>query len=180
MKQRHLSELETLDAALDAALLGTTQAHLASCVACAERVTALREARGWALAAQDDPDPDDLFWRALRTRIGVRVEAEAKRGTRVQPRWLWSFAAAAGLVAVLLAWPLLPGAGRPTLPLLAAWEPLVAPEEDSGFSLVADVVPAADDDAATGTECGTCLEGLTDDESVAMIDALRQEMGRKS
>jgi anti-sigma factor RsiW len=179
MMERHLSDVEVLDAALEGQPDGPAREHLAACAACAANVAALREARSWAVSAQD-PEPGDLFWRALRSRIGARVEAEAERGKRVRPRWLWSFAAAAGLAAVMLAWPLLPGAGRSTVPVLAAWEPLAVAEEDAGLLLVADVVPAADEDVTSGAECETCLAGLTDDESVAMIEALRQEMGRKS
>ena len=94
----HLSRDERL-LALDGALDGTRQAHLASCPACRTDVETL----GGVLArvrAVDVPEPSPLFWDHLAARVG---DAIAREPAPVPDRGWWSPRLAWAAAAVVIA-----------------------------------------------------------------------------
>ena len=94
----HLSRDERL-LALDGALDGTRQAHLAGCPACRTDVETL----GGVLArvrAVDVPEPSPLFWDHLAARVG---DAIAREPAPVPDRGWWSPRLAWAAAAVVIA-----------------------------------------------------------------------------
>jgi hypothetical protein len=180
MKTRHVSEVEAIDIALGERGSSAMAAHVADCPQCAERVAAVRAARD--LVDEDEvPDPGDLFWRTQLSRIMAHVEDEARvRERHRRLRVVWSFAAAA---LVLLTTPLVLRWQQPPAPppLLAAWEPLGPAEDDPGFALVSEVVPAMDETAQeeVAPASSATVDDLTADEQRSLLESLRAELGRQ-
>jgi hypothetical protein len=66
-----------------------------------------------------------------------------------------------------------------TAPRLPAWSALPPADEDPGLPVLEQVAPAVAD-AAASAECGDlaeCVVGLSDEESRALADALREKIG---
>jgi hypothetical protein len=181
MKTGHLTEAETVDAAWGESGSPETGAHLAGCSLCAERVAAIRAA-GALVEEDEQPDPGEVFWRAQLTRTMARIEddARARRRTR-KARAIWSLAAAATLLlatTIAIRGTYAPRVASP----LPAWAPLAAEEEDPGFGLVAELVPAAEEISPEDEMSASAIavEELTAEEQRTLMDALRVELGRES
>jgi hypothetical protein len=179
--KEHLGDAVLVDVALGESAANDDAAHLAHCAQCAERVEAARQ--GWRLASEAElSEPGEVFWRRLRAGIAKSVDEQLRsaRRRRGRVRAAWSLAAAATLVLSVAVWSVHRSSVSPSSRVEAAWVPLAATEDDAGFALVSEIVPAVDDEGQSWSGCGACLEELTDAERRDVIDALRNEMGRKS
>jgi hypothetical protein len=166
----HLSERTMMDV-LEGGGSPREWAHVASCGGCRARLEEARAALELAGGA-DVPEPPGLYWEALRRNVGRRIDEAPVRS----PRRSWliplaAVAAAAVVVAVSLV-------GRPPEPAapashLPAWSALPPVEEDDGLAvvtgLVEDELPAWDE----GQGLGAFVAGLSDEESEALVAALR-------
>jgi len=181
MSTGHLTEAQAVDAAWGESGSPGTGAHLAGCSLCAERVAAIRAGR--ALCAEDErPDPGEVFWRAQLRRTMARIEDDAfVRRRKRKARALWSLAAAATLLlatTIVIRGTYAPPVAAP----LPAWTPLAAEDEDPGFGLVAELVPAAEEVSPEDEVSASAIavEELTAEEQRTLMDALRAELGRES
>lgn len=173
----HLTEEVLLDV-LEGLEGDEARAHAAGCAECARR---LEEARAGLALARDAqvPEPSPQFWESFRGQVGRRLPSPGSRFAR--PAFLAPLLAAAAAVAVALWLPSRdlvapePGAAG----VLPAWSALPPAEGDASLEVLAAVVPMADD--ALGASCrgaAACLAELTDEESAALTEALRQELPR--
>ena len=174
----HLTDDVLLDVLEDAAGLGEeARAHLAGCEACAARVEDARA--GLALLGDADvPEPAAAYWARFRRQVAQRVQSPAVRLAR--PAFLAPLLAVAAVVTVAIVGTLIRRA--PSLPaaapLLPAWSALPPAEEDDALAVLVTVVPSAGEvDLGHSCRDAACLVGeLTDEESVALADALRREI----
>jgi hypothetical protein len=148
--------------------------HAAACASCAGRVEDARLGLEWAREAEV-PEPSPLYWDAFRRNVGQRLEA----GRRWRPA-VWVPAMAAAGLAVAIAW--LPSLGRgpqvTPAPLLPAWSALPPAEQDEALDVMAAAAPV--EDLGSVAECGSlsgCLSELSEEETVALANALRSELG---
>ncbi len=184
MKRVHLTEIEAVDLAWGEPLPASKLAHAAECLRCAERVAATRQGR--VLVEQEAvPERDEVFWQAQLARTMARVDehVEARR-RRAWIAWPLAFASTAALAAAVVIVHSRVEPLRPTPAPLAAWAPLPPAEEDSGYGLVSELVPAAEEAAADEpVAMSSSWEGfydLTPDEQRSMLEALETELGRDS
>jgi hypothetical protein len=181
----HLGEAALIDL-LDGVADAPARAHAASCLHCRGRLE--QATAGLDLAREADvPEPSPLFWESFRHQVGRRIEAgdppPAWRRFAALP-WL---AAAAALVAVAVLVPRGPGPApaSPAASVLPAWSALPPAEEDPGLEMLAAVLPG---NTGLGplAECqglGDCLaeaSALSEEESMALTEALQRELGEQS
>lgn len=183
----HLAE-QTLLAVLEGDASVEERAHAEGCAQCQAR---LEEASaGLELARLAEvPEPGPFYWQSFRSQIGTRIQAD-----HTAPRWRrlvlspWLAVAAAAVVAVAV---LLPASGPRPAPvadpgiaarMLPAWSALPPADQDPGLDLLAAVVPGVSEPGPLA-ECqglGQCLgeaASLSDEDSVALEDALRRDLG---
>jgi hypothetical protein len=169
----HLSEGDLVDR-LEGG--GVGQDHLARCSACAARLAGLRE--GWRAAGQaDGPEPSPLYWEAFRRRVGRQLE----EGARARGRGAWLAPALVGAgAAVVAAVLLVPRATPPPSPMagaLPAWTALPPEDADAGLDLLEVVAAEGGWDAAWPSGGGLAwVEGLTEEDAVALAEALRGDV----
>ncbi len=166
----HVADESVVDLALGG---GSAQAraHAGSCETCARRVQEARAALELARGASV-PEPSPLYWDALRSGVSRRIAEDKPRTSG----WaiLLPLSAAAALVAVLWGGPATrPPTVEPTLP---GWSALPAAEEDEGLRVLEGLALASGGgfgewDEASGL--GAYLAGLTDDETQALAERLR-------
>ena len=189
MTAGHLGEEGLVDL-MDGVADAEARAHASSCLHC--RARREQAAGGLERAREADvPEPSPLFWDAFRRQVDERIVA----GDR-EPAWRriafrgtapWLAAAAVLVAAAAVTLPRGTSTGRaetPDAPVLPAWSALPA-EEDVALEMLAAVVPGA-----TGlgplAECdgmGDCLAEaatLSEEDSLALEDALRRELGAQS
>jgi len=175
---KHLAE-ETLMDILEGSTVERAESHLGRCLHCRTRVEQARA--GLVLAREADiPEPSPFYWESFRRQVGRRIEA----GEPAAVSWRRLFVgpalatAAAGLAALSL---FVPSPSRPvkeTAALLPAWSALPPAEEDAGLGVLLAVIPASDG-LGPAVECGglsQCLDDLSDEESLAVANALRREL----
>ena len=176
----HLTDEAVVDLATGAGE-PADRTHAASCADCAARVRDSLEALDLARQA-DVPEPSPLYWQALRNGVSSRIVEEGRKKHRFG--FLVPLAAAAGLVAVVLslrAWQ-----APPTTPVsraqLPAWSALPLEAEDDELSVLEGVALASSEAGEWPDANG--LEGyvasLSDDESLALAESLRQGPGGAS
>jgi hypothetical protein len=175
----HVSD-ETLMDVVEGAAGDRALAHVTDCHRCRTRVDEARSALGLVGQAAL-PEPAPMFWEVMRRRIAHRLsEAPPARG-RTRP--LWAAAALAGAAMVVLA----TGVGirpaveppHPIAAALPAWSALPPAEEDPGMPVLETVAPTVV--SAPSVECpdvAECVAGLSDDESRALADALREKIAQ--
>ena len=190
----HLSRDERL-LALDGALEGTRQAHLAGCLACRTDVETL----GRVLArvrAVDVPEPSPLFWDHLAARVG---DAIAQEPAPVPDRGWWSprlaWAAAAVVIVSAGAGYLTRSQPQPATAVVAHVTPEVSgPGDDDssanvpgasgavaddGWALIAAVADQAAADEAFAPQVGQAelsISALSADERRALAGELAAEL----
>ena len=159
------------------------RAHASRCEACRAR---LAEA-GDALAAITNapvPEPSPLYWESLRSAIARRQDeapAPARRGL-LAPALL-------AAAAVLASLSVLPVSQAPVAPALqtvvpppqtvvAAWTALPGQDEDTGFQVLQGLEASPSDIAGAGAcvAVDACVAELSDEESRALADLLRDEI----
>ena len=163
----HLEDDALLDVIEGAASVEATR-HVADCARCAGRIADARA--GLAMAAgADTPEPSPLFWDAFRRRVASAIETEP-RSRRFGGFFVPALLATAATVVLVT---FLPREPEVTL---------VSPVPMAS----AAALPALDDVADAGSvdalvECrdlAACVANLTDEESRALADALRAELGQ--
>jgi hypothetical protein len=170
----HVRDDELMDAAERTASVAVRR-HVDACAACRERVA--EAAAGWEAARLADvPEPSPLYWESFRRQLGRRVGAERRWPLA---GWTPALAAAAVLAVGIGLLARAPGRDLSATPL-PAWTASLPADEEAGLArLSADAVDA--DEMAVGCNgITTCLAGLTDEEAMALADALSQELEQGS
>jgi hypothetical protein len=171
---QHLSEERLLDV-VEGAAEERARAHLTVCPACRRRVD--EAALGLALAHEADvPEPSPLYWEAFRLQVGRRIMGDDRRS------WRWRLvpllAAAASLVVIVPSLKAPGGAPGSLAPVVPAWSALPPAEEDAGL-VVLQGLAASDPELAPpreGRGVAELLGDLSEDESLALTDALRKKL----
>jgi hypothetical protein len=175
----HLSDATVIDV-IEGTAEARARSHAAGCERCRVRVQEAREAWGWIEHAAV-PEPVPSYWDVSRRRVGLALEAPAPQARR--PFWAAAAAAGAAVIALVTLVParvpvaspaVAPASGR----ALPAWSALPPADEDPGLPVLEEAAPLAAA-AVPGVECSDlseCVVGLTDDESRALADVLRQEL----
>ena len=163
----HLEDDVLLDVIEGAASVEATR-HAGECAECAGRMAEARA--GLALAdGAEAPDPSPLFWDAFRRRVASAIEAEP-RPRRFGGFFVPALLAAAAMIAVVTFLPIEPGPAVAPPALPAASSALPAVDESAG-------VDAASAEDLECLDVAACVAGLTDEESRALAEALRAELG---
>lgn len=151
-------------------------AHVASCQACRSR---LEEGRSAAdlLAKTDIPEPPGLYWEALRRNVSRQIAEEPE----ARSRWSWVVPLVAAAAAVLVIGISIVDRG-PVLPdavALPAWSALPPVEADDDLLVVSGFATDGEELEWVGFEegrgLGAFVANLSDDESEALVQALRDE-----
>jgi hypothetical protein len=174
----HLKEQALLDV-VEGRADARAERHVRACAACAARVAQALAGLGLGREA-DVPEPAPPYWEGFRRELGRRLDAE-----RIPPRVglppVWAALAALAVVALgLLAMP-----PRPADPArdaaLPAWLPLPAAGDDAGAVVIEALAPTEDDLAFVSACRGLgCLDGLSEEETRAVAEALRAELAGKA
>ena len=168
---RHLSEVELVDL-IDGEGTGEGRQHVAGCARCRAHLEDARE--GWAQAlAAEVPEPSPLYWKSLRRQVQRGVQQQRPLLRRFSFGPLLAAAAAVLAVVSLLA--------RSPTPVptteVADWSALPPVEDDAAFEVLIGLELTADE-LVEVADCAwaTCLEELSDEESLAFTEALRDEL----
>jgi hypothetical protein len=171
---RHLSDAMIVDA-VEGGGAAAAQEHVVSCSQCARKVadarSTLEGVRGTVV-----PEPPEEYFAALRREIGRRIDSEAP-GRMGWERWLWLPALAlGGAMALVLALGHVERAGAPA-PTLPAWTAVPA-NEDLAMTALSGLGPSPEDVPYATGDAGLADEvaALSEEESVALVQALRAEM----
>lgn len=154
--------------------------HVEACPRCRARLAEAQAGLGLASGA-GMPEPLPLYWESLRRQVSRRLEEEAA-GRPAFWRRVWlgpALAAAAVLVGIVT---FLPRATHQPTPAperhLPAWSPLPPAEEDEGLDFLRAAAPAvADAPAAACSGVADCVAALSDEESQALTERLREAIG---
>lgn len=165
--RRHLSDERVLDLA-EGAGAAEERTHVEACGACASRVEAVREAMTLARRAEV-PEPPPLYWEAMRRSVGRRIGEEPRRS----PRWPWLLPLAAGALVVMLWSGHARGPAPVAEPGLPAWTALPDADADPSLTVLEAVLEASGDDLDEASPVRAQVAALTDEESQALVDALR-------
>ena len=174
----HASDQDLMDV-LEGGGRAVALRHVEGCDACQERLEAARAGLRLARSADAVPEPSPLYWESFRQQVGRRLDQVPAPALR--RFWLGPAFAAVALTAALLSVPALRSLQPRTessAPLLPAWT-LQSADEDAGLSLIQALSPTADD-LKSASGCGSTAESLgelSDDESRALAEALRSELG---
>ena len=140
--------------------------HAAECASCAARVEEARAAL-FSVSGAEAPEPPPAFWTSFRARVREGIGAE-----RASPRWRALVApallAAAATVAVVSLVPVSPSVEVAPVPV--ATLATAVPED------VAVETAAAPEDLVACPDVAACVVSLSDDESRALAEALRDEL----
>lgn len=176
----HVSDAELMDV-LEGTAGRAASRHVEDCRECAARVE--EASRGLSLARNADvPEPSPLYWESLRRQVGGQILERAPQ-TPVRP-WVLgpALALAASLVAAVS---LLLPTSRVSAPqgptLLPAWSALPSADEDEGLEVLRAMAPVADDlgTVTAGQGMADYVEDLSAEESLALADALREELSSR-
>jgi hypothetical protein len=171
---KHLSE-ERLQDVVEGGADEGARAHVTACSACRRRVD--EAALGLALAHEAEvPEPSPLYWEGFRRQVGRRILSEDRTS------WRWRLvpllAAAAALVVIVPSLKAPRGAPGSLAPVVPAWSALPPAEEDPGW-VVLEGLAASDHELAPpreGRGVAELLGDLSDEESLALTDALRKKL----
>jgi len=175
----HVSDAALMDV-LEGAAGDRVRDHVAACERCRTRVEEARTALDWTAQATV-PEPVPSYWDVFRRRVARSlVEEPAARSRR--PLWVAAAVAGAAMIAVLMVGPTpapVPPPATAVVPL-PAWSALPPADEDSALPILRTVAPtvAAVTPAVECSDVSECVVGLTDEESGALADALRQQLAR--
>ncbi|PYQ12613.1 MAG: hypothetical protein DMF80_16760 [Acidobacteria bacterium] len=167
--------LEVLEGAGDG-----DRGHVQACPQCQARLVEARSGLALARAAAV-PEPSPLYWDSFPRQVARRLHAEGER------RAFWrrvslgpALAAAVVLVGIVT---FLPLTARQPAPLperpLPAWSALPPAEDDPGLDVLRAVTPTVAE-ATPPAGCprvDDCLVALSDEESQALADGLRRQLG---
>ena len=169
----HVRDEELMDAA-EGTAAPDVRRHVSACAACREKVA--EAATGWDLArAADVPEPPPLFWDAFRRQVGWRVGSERRLRPTV---WAPALAAAAAATIAIGVLASRPGTVAP-VSTLPAWSASLTGADEAGLAQL-DLLEAVEPDALAAAECrrlADCLSGLSEEETIALAEALSDELG---
>src|SRR5262249_46401738 len=154
------------------------RAHVAACPECAALVSEARAGQDLAAGA-DVPEPSPLYWEAFRRGVGRRIETDRR------PTWTLRLvpvlATAAALAFVIPSLRMAPPALAPVpAAALPAWSPLPPADDDPGLAVLTGLVHSTS--GLNLGECNgiaECVSELPDDESGAILEALREQMASR-
>jgi hypothetical protein len=139
------------------------------------------EARhGFELALRAEvPEPSPFYWEAFRRQVGRRVGRERHRTLRL---WAPAFAAAAAVTVAIGLVSHRPTPAAVPASTLPAWSPALPAAGDDDLAVLGMTAPRPDElvPAAGCTGISRCLSDLNEDESRALAEALRRELGAES
>jgi len=156
------------------------RAHVEVCPTCRARVAEAQA--GLELAAGAGmPEPLPLYWESLRRQVRRRLDEEpARRPPAWRRLWLGPAVAAAAILVGMVTF--LPTATHSPTPAperhLPAWSALPPADEDEGLDFLRAAAPAVADAAPSAVCAGVaeCVAALSDEESQALTDRLREEI----
>ena len=165
--------MDVLDGAPDHGL----RAHVAGCAACRARLDEARQ--GLRLAADAEiPDPPPVYWEAFGRKLAGRLENEP---TTWQRRRMAPALVAAAVCVMIVGTLLLGRRPKPTPTphdtSLPQWSALPA-GEDAGL-MVLQAMDPTDEELGAAAGClgvAECLAGLSEEESGALAEALRDDL----
>jgi hypothetical protein len=166
----HLSS-QTMTDVIEGGGTPSEWAHVASCAKCRSQLEDARIALELATKAEV-PDPPGLYWEALRRNVSRRIAEEPAR----RSRWgRWTPLAVVSAAAVVLAVFVVGRAPAPSeaVRALPAWSALPPVEEDDGLAVVSGLAEDELADWDEGQGLGAFVAGLSDEESEALVAALR-------
>jgi hypothetical protein len=171
----HVSDQTLMDVA-EGAAPERALAHVASCESCRGRVEEVRSALGLTARATW-PEPAPMYWEVMRRRVAQGL-SEAPPARSRRPLWAAAGVAAAAMVVLATGLRVRPPAEPPlhATAKLPAWSALPPADEDPGLPVLETLAPTM---AAMSVECpdlADCVAGLSDDESRALADALREKI----
>jgi hypothetical protein len=154
-------------------------AHVAACPECRSRLDEARRGRDLAGRA-DVPEPPGMYWEALRRNVGRRISEEAAGSQRGRWGWLAPLAASAAVLGIVMVFVVGHGeAPAPQPSPVAAWSALPPVEEDEGLAVLTGLATTDPEVGWTSWEegrgLGAFVAGLSDEESEALVAALRVE-----
>ena len=166
----HLSD-QTMTDVLEKGGSPTEWAHVASCPACRSRLEDARAAL--QLASEGEvPEPPGLYWEALRRNVSRRIAEEPSH----RARWGWLVPLAAATAAIVVIAVSLGGNPPvPSAPLLPPWSALPPVEDDEGLAVVSGFTNGELTEWDEGRGLGAFVASLSDEESEALVAALRVE-----
>ncbi len=175
----HLADVDIIDV-LEGTAGGQTRRHVAECGACQTRLQGVGEGLKLAQSAAEPPEPSPLYWDHFRLQVGRGVEAKPAPRLRL----LWGGLATAAAVLMLAVWmPLTPNGAETRVVQLPAWSSLPPADSDQGLAVLTAIAPMAAEELGVVADCrdvGNCLAELSDEESQALADALRDSKGGTS
>jgi hypothetical protein len=175
----HLSP-EDFVAALERAPDGPAAAHLESCAACRDALASLR-ASWHEVAEAEVPEPSPLFWDHFAARVrGATGDAVPVRSWWSGRPLIW-MAGSVAAALVLMAGLVWRAAPEVDMTVADAARAGITREASVGFDDVADLLeamPAEDVDAFAlpGAATWAMVEDLTDEERVAFVRLIEQQM----
>jgi len=170
------------DAELMDVIEGTASAdgsrHVAECRECGAKVDEARAGLGLAREAEV-PEPSPFYWESFRHQVDGRIATTSP--PTAWKRWAPILTLAACLVVAL---GLLLPTSRVVAPLaptaLPAWSALPPNDEDEGLEVLQAMTLSEDAPSLSpGEGVAQHVEGLSEEESLALANALRQELSGK-
>jgi len=175
----HVSDAELMDVIEEKASEDCSR-HVSQCRECGARVEEVRLGFGLARGAEV-PEPSPLYWESFRRQVDGRIAT-----TSPVTAWKrWAFApvltlAACLMVALSLLLPTSRVSAPPAPAALPAWSALPPNEDDEGLEVLQAMTLSEDEPSLSpGEGVAQHVEGLSEEESLALANALRQELSGK-
>lgn len=150
--------------------------HVAACDACRSKVEAAAEGLHLSRGVEI-PEPPALYWEAFRRQVGRQIESVGSGPVSPPLRWWPAVAAAVLVVGLFVSRTPRPDPASLVVPApVAAWSALPPAEDDEGMGVLSALETADLGSTAECQDAADCVAGLSDDESQALTDALRNQM----
>lgn len=183
---KHLTPADFADA-IDGRLSESGRAHVEGCLACAARVTSLRDALHEVEDAEGLPEPSPLFWEHFSSRVSAAVHDTVPDARAWWRHPAWAIACSIVLVAAAVIGVRDSRLPRPdTKVLLAPSLPVDAPvADDPAWNLLTDVAAAMEEDdphaaplTVRPSEVDRAVTALSGTERAELKRLLQDEMKR--
>ena len=173
----HVSDAELMDV-IEGTASGDCSRHVAECRDCGARVDEARVGLGLAREAEV-PEPSPFYWESFRRQVDGRIATTSP--LTAWKRWAPVLTLAACLVVALgLLLPTSRVVAPPAPAALPAWSALPPNEEDEGLEVLQAMTLSEDvPSLSPGEGVAQHVEGLSEEESLALANALRQELSGK-
>jgi hypothetical protein len=175
----HVSDTELMDV-IEGTASATSSTHVSQCRECAERVEEARAGLGLAREVEV-PEPSPFYWESFRRQVEGRIAATSR--LTAWKRWALApvLTLAAGLVVALsILIPTSRVSAPPAPQLLPAWSALPPSDQDEGLEVLQAMTLGEElPSLSPGEGVTEHVEGLSEEESLALASALRQELSGK-